>query len=53
MGAVTISSGSGAAQVVVAVVAVDVTTLVVMKLPLAMHLVSAEATLPPVEAVAP
>lgn len=50
MGEVTISSGSGAAQVVVAV---DVTALVVMELPLAMHLVSAEATLPPVEAVAP
>lgn len=50
MGAVTISSGSGAAQVVVVE---DVTTLVVMEQPLAMHLVSAEATLPPVEAVAP
>lgn len=50
MRAVTISSGSGAAQVVVAV---DLTTLVVMELPLAMHLVSAAATLHPVEAAAP
>lgn len=49
MTAATISSGSGAAQVVEVV---DLTTQVVMEpLPLAMHLVSAEATLFP-EAVA-
>lgn len=44
----TISSGSGAALVV------DLMAQVVMEpLPLAMHLVSAEVTLLPVEAVAP
>lgn len=48
--AVKISSGSGAAQVVVVV---DLTAQVVMELPLAMHLVSAEAMLLPVEALAP